>query len=394
MIVKYCPACPGRPYTRKQELDRCPTCGSTLASELLSDSALEGRPELAEAAGWQAFGDDEADLDFAWDSAAFSGQDGESCFGGADDDRGQTVTPPTMASDTPTAEWDIDDGIFGAPLQDLAPREQRALSGKPAFVTFASNSDEGRSSTDAQRDGTICGRVFSYSNTEIEGGNYRRLPFSKVADALFYGQRMDDLLHRFTVRAEDGASRANPYSDVMVNVHGVVAGGMRIADNETVEVSGRYRDGILMAKKIDVITGGGRTTVRFQRSVSAIVYAIIVAVIAAFAIYIGIEHGDVLAGNIVPFLTTWLICAVLLGGLYVGVLTKMGPLAQYFAVKHGKVPIVGVLLVSLLLALILLNSFGIGATVGSALEALAAAVIPIVVVGAVIVMIFKTLIHP
>ena len=71
-----------------------------------------------------------------------------------------------------------------------------------------------------------------------------------------------------------------------------------------------------------------------------------------------------------------------------------GPLAQYFAVKHGKVPIVGILLISLLLALILLNSFGIGTTVGSALEALAAAVIPIVVVGAIIVMIFKTLIHP
>lgn len=339
MIVKYCSKCAGKPYTTDMGLEKCPRCGSTLGIKTVQEDELEDCEELFDTSMSHAQ-EDEHDLDLGY------------ARGG-----------------------EIEEKQKNDSLIDVMPSKTRS-----------------NRSVVHSGDSVLRGKIAQYSSSGKEDGNYHRLFLVKVIDAIIYHQRFEDVLHRFKVRVS-GPSDVfgnTEYKDVWVNAHGTLSGGVQIADYSDVEVYGKYKNGVFMARRINVIDDGFTTPINFQHSAKAILYGILAIFAAIFLIYIGISSDGGFFENIGSFLKTWMISALIVTVLYFIVsFSKLGIMARMTSGKPRKFPLVGILLVSLIIALAFFNSTGIGATVGGALSRILSSAISLIVLFVVLFIVFK-----
>lgn len=340
MLVKYCAKCDGSPYTEDLSVRVCPLCGNSLSVESADDRSLSLRAHLPESEPT-----DELDT---WR-----------------DDLPRTV------SEEPTSVV-------------LVPEDE------PAIDTSGGDSDY----TPIETRGTVAisGKVSQYSSTGSEDGTYRRLLPVKIFQAIVYKQRMEDVLHRFTVRVEQGVDALGyqKYTDIPVNVHGTIAGGLQIFDNTEVEVHGRFYNNILMAERINIINNGYRSRVGFQRSVRAIAYGILAAVMAAFVLFVAISSNGSFVANLKEFCTIWLAMAAVLSVLYfITRFTRFGILSRMVSNRRRSFPLMGILLISLALAFIFANVFGSFAGFGSYMSEWFYSAVPTIVIIIVVIFIIK-----
>lgn len=235
---------------------------------------------------------------------------------------------------------------------------------------------------------TIIGKLTRYSSTNLEKG-YKRLFITKVIDALIYHQRMDDVLHRFTVRVDqdkDAFGYSN-FKDIPVNVHGVIAGGAQLDENADVEVTGTFKNNVLMARSIDIINSGYRSRVKFQHSRQGILYGVLAAIALFFLIYVGASSNGGFFQNIGSFFVAWLVSAAIVTVLYLALF--MSHFGFLLAIRRKGFPFIGILLISFILALLYMNMFGLGTGVGGLLSKALSSILPIIIVIIVIVFVIR-----
>lgn len=311
MIIKSCSKCSGRPYTTNTDMLTCPYCSERLSVELVSLEDLCDRKEISA-------------------TGNYSEQD------------------HTEQDNQNTTGW--------GSVPPVPP------------VSYDNNSSKTENAPDnnhdanlvCKHDNTIRGRISQYSCTGREDGNYRRLFFVRWFQALVYRQRLEDTLHRFTVRVEDekDSSGYSNYRDVPVNVHGTISRGLQLADNMEVEVSGKYNNGVLMASSVHIVNNGYKSKVNFQRSVRAIVSGIVFVLMLLFLCFIGSSSGLGFWIGIGTFLKLWGIYAVVLTVLYlVLAFTRIGIMFTMFRGREARFPIMGILIISMILAVLSLYAF-------------------------------------
>ncbi|MBR4636757.1 MAG: hypothetical protein IKO51_10435 [Clostridia bacterium] len=448
-VVKYCPKCSGRPYTKDHTQTNCPYCSAKLETEMVPDALLANRQVLpsgstrsggapvfggAPSGGSSAFGGASSGGSSAFSgassgknpafggapsggSSAFGGapSGGSSAFGGAPSGKNPAFggapsggssafggTPSGSAAKPTWGSRNTGGSVWPAPVQPpLTPtgkddKGQLTPSGSQhtGLADQANSNGEkplpfsmGKSKLPPTE---IKGKVSQYSNSDIEGGRYRRLFAQKLFDAMLYGQRTEDLLHRFKVRVSEGVDTFGneKYTDVEVNVHGTISGGSLIADNSEVEVSGKYKNGVLMARRINVVNNGYRSPVNFQRSVGGTMYAVLAVAVLAFIIILTAGAGGNFFDKLGKLLTTWLITAAVLTVLYfLFSFSKIGMLSRMSSGKRRSFPLVGILLVSLVIAMLIV--YGFGANAGSLLSGVLSKVISAIVTIVVIFVILK-----
>ena len=350
-------------------MSNCPVCNSELLFEMVSTESIANRPKLS--------------------PVKFNVATHE-----------KTVFPVSSKS-SGGFKQSGDNGLF--PVRPTQEQKEAGTntanlvsttnsSSVPSTISVEGN-NQGSVAPDARSGGTVfTGKVSQYSCTGKEDGNYRRLLITKIIDAVVYHQRFEDVLHRFNVRVENGkdAMGYSQYSDIPVNVHGTIASGMQITDNAEVEVEGKYRNGVLMASKVSVVNNGFNSQIKFQRSVSAIIYGVL-AVVAAIALIVFVANTDGnFFANLKSFLLTWLVMSVVTAVLYlVLIFSKIGFLTRMATGKPKKFPIVGILLFSLIITMIFMNSFGIGASLSGLLSKLLVAIMPAAIIIIAIIFLIK-----
>lgn len=230
---------------------------------------------------------------------------------------------------------------------------------------------------------TIRGKISQYSSSGKEDGTYRRLLPVKLYEAIVYKQRLEDVLHRFTVRVDHGedALGYQKYTDIPVNVHGTISGGLQLVDNAEVAVHGKYKNGVLMADSIYVINNGYESKVGFQHSVKAITYGILATVMFLFICFVVASTNGSFFANIKEFLKVWLIITVVITVLYlITSMSRFGLLTRMFSNKKRSFPLLGILLISLALTFLFLSFFGSLSGFGSALYGLIYSIVPIIII--------------
>ena len=334
MIIKYCKKCPGQPYTIDLNVDSCPRCGSELGLVSIDESELSGRPQLSVAPTPAPNYRDPYSHDDSYGSSNGSGTD----------------------------------------LDHRRPGGRNLVS-----RTTAGKGAETSASLKSVTGSVISGKLTRYSVTDSEKG-YKRLFVIKLFDALVYHQRMDDILHRFTVRVDQGKDSFgySNFKDVPVNVHGVISGGAQLDENADVEVTGKYKNNILMAQSINIVNSGYRSRVNFQRSRQGILYGILAAVAIIFLIYVGVSSKGGFFENIGSFFVAWLISAVIVTVLYF--VLFMSRFGWLMAARNKGFPFAGILLVSFIMALLYMNMFGLGTSVGGALSGALSSILPSIIV--------------
>ncbi|MCM1364406.1 MAG: hypothetical protein NC122_01770 [Faecalibacterium sp.] len=356
MIVKYCPNCIGKPYTADLNKTVCPTCNSTLSNEFVDDTSLSGRLKLPYSSNFSAEETNAHNQTF--NQSAFSG------------------TPEFFTNNF--------QGNNSTTL-DIAPKCNPIVNvSEPISVEEFSNNEQATLVPDK----IIRGKVFQYSSTGKEDGGYRRLIITKLIDAIVYHQRFEDVLHRFTVRVNNGSNNLGfgNYIDIPVNVHGTIASGMQITDNCEVEVTGKYKNGVLMAQNINIVNNGRKSNVKFQRSISSIVYGTLAAIVAVFLIIFSVTSDGNFFQNIKSFLTTWTVVFVILLFLYfIFIFSRTGFFARMTSKKRRRFPFTGLLLASLTITMIILNCFGLGVNFSSVFSSLLSAIMPsVIIIGAIV----------
>lgn len=352
MVVKYCEHCHGRPYTTNLQISKCPKCGKMLGIESADETELEGRREI-----------------FIPEKADFQ-----------KNEYNEDTTPNKLK--WRNEEESLDEERFRTPPAEKKERTKVSVISRKAI------------SNSFIPDKCIRGRVAQYSSTGKEDGEYRRLLPVKIYQAVVYRQRLEDVLHRFTVRVERGedALGYQNYTDIPVNVHGTIAGGLQIVDNAEVEVHGKYKNGVLMADSIYVINNGYESKVGFQHSVKAITYGILSAIMFAFICFVAaLSNGNFFA-NIKEFCSVWFVIAAILTVLYfITSLTKIGLLTRMLSSKRRTFPLFGILLISLALAFLFVNTFGSFAGFGSYLFGWIYLLVPIIIIIAALFFIIKSM---
>lgn len=363
MIIKYCPECIGRPYTTHLDTVNCPVCGAVLASEFVGEDELYTRSKLPE-----SYPTDENSFG---DTSAFP-SDNEDSYE-ANDDNNPFVNPfsgndiKPFNSNPPSAE--VNSAVYQQPV---VPKSEKSNMEK-----------------------VIRGKVASYSSTGKEDGSYRRLLPSKILDALVYHQRLEDVLHRFTVRVDGGSDLMGfgNYVDVPVNVHGTIAGGMQITDNCEVEVKGKYKNHVLMAQSIDIINNGYKSRVKFQHSVKAVFYSILFLIAAVVAIYFAATSDGNFLNELKYFMITWAVIAAITIVLYIIIsFSKLGLLARFASGKSKRFPLLGILVLSFIATVIFIKCIGGVAGLGNLFSNLLIALLPLVILIAGVIILFKAII--
>lgn len=341
MLVKYCGICSGRPYTTEMQLNNCPKCGSQLSIESADEIELEERVQIVVP---QKPISDNGGFEDTLPNKPFSNF-------GADNENDIDADYP---QNVPAEKTDSSKNVFFS------------TSKKGAFVS----------------DKTIRGKVVQYSSSGREDGIYRRHLPVKIYQALVYRQRLEDVLHRFLVRVEQGEDGLG-YQDsvyIPVNVHGTISGGLQIYDNAEVEVHGKYRNSVLMADRVDIINNGYKSKVGFQRSVKAITYGILFAIILALICFVAASSNGTFLADAKEFCVVWLVFAAILTIIYLMLsLTKIVLFARMFSNKRRSFPFVGILIISLVLALLFVSVFGSFAGFASFLSGWIYALIPIII---------------
>lgn len=375
MVIKCCPRCTGRPYTRNYDLVLCPKCGAVLELESIPEQQLSSRARLDEPGS-----------------------------GGADVPGG--VTPPgqSAAQRTPQSAPRKPSRHSPQPQADPKPRDPQPPwkptgSGPVAQPITGTHTAHDNRRVEAALGTTIRGRISQYSSTGSEDGNYRRLLVQRIYDAIVYKQRFENLLHRFTVRVEGGtdAFGNQEYFDVPVNVHGTIAGGMQLADNNEVEVTGTYRGGTLMAREVTIIANGYRTPVQFQRAVGLITLSIAALVALIFGIYVAVDssNGGSIWPTIVDFLKTWGVVSLILLVLYVMFcVSRFGFQLMLLMRGQRSHPLLTIVLLGFILTVLILAKFGSAGNLLSALSSLGAAILPSAIVLLLMIFLVFRLIFP
>ena len=375
MVIKCCPRCTGRPYTRNYDLVLCPKCGAVLELESIPEQQLSSRARLDEPGS-----------------------------GGADVPGG--VTPPgqSAAQRTPQSAPRKPSRHSPQPQADPKPRDPQPPwkptgSGPVAQPITGTHTAHDNRRVEAALGTTIRGRISQYSSTGSEDGNYRRLLVQRIYDAIVYKQRFENLLHRFTVRVEGGtdAFGNQEYFDVPVNVHGTIAGGMQLADNNEVEVTGTYRGGTLMAREVTIIANGYRTPVQFQRAVGLIALSIAALVALIFGIYVAVDssNGGSIWPTIVDFLKTWGVVSLILLVLYVMFcVSRFGFQLMLLMRGQRSHPLLTIVLLGFILTVLILAKFGSAGNLLSALSSLGAAILPSAIVLLLMIFLVFRLIFP
>lgn len=349
MVVKYCEHCQGRPYTTDLQINTCPKCGKILGIESADEMELEGRREL-----------------LIPEKASFK-----------EDEFDEETAPNKL-------KWRNEN-------ESLDKEHHRSLPTEKTKVSVLHKKDTSDSFVPGE---CIRGKVAQYSSTGKEDGQYRRLLPVKIYQAIVYRQRLEDVLHRFTIRVEQGedALGYQKYTDIPVNVHGTISGGLQIVDNAEVEVHGKYRNGVLMADSIYVINNGYESKVGFQHSVKAITYGILSAIMLAFICFVAASTNGNFIANIKEFCTVWFVIAAVLTVLYlITSLTKIGLLTRMFSNRRRSFPLLGILLISLALAFLFVNYFGSIAGLGSYLSGWIYSLVPIIIIVVALFFIIKSL---
>ena len=382
MVIKYCPKCEGKPYTKDFNASVCNICGSSLLSELSSEEELRGRREMSVSEDESIGGASADGFGFDEESSAFNDtsfdENEPNPFGFGDFDKKNSGS-----EELPTEYHDSSIDVSKDPEVS------------PSIFSYKGNSASGEIRANKKDIGTVIrGKVSNYTNSQKENSGYRRLFIKKIFDAIVYRQRFDDTLHSFAVRVNNGkdAFGNQIYTDVPVNMHGIVSGGIQLTDNMEVEVTGKYCNGILMADNVSVLNNGFKSPVKLQHSAKAILYGILAIFAVAFLIYIGVSSGGSFFTNIGSFLKIWLISAAIVTILYfLLTFSKIGIMARMATGKPRKFPLIGILLVSLVFALLFINSFGVGASVGNALSGIFSSVISFVILLIILFVVFKLL---
>lgn len=362
MIIKYCSNCFGSPYTENLDLENCPLCGSLLSTKMINDkSELSNWPKLP--SGFGAFDFDSQDMKGAFDAKP---QESNESFGAFDD-----------------AMYDTENRDNGFSDIDIDSHEE-STSGCV-------------SKPNGTMDVCIRGKVSQYTVVNGKSGQYRRLFLRKLWQAIKYGQRLEDVLHIFTVtenvgRDDMGYSVTNTY---VVNVHGSINYGASIVDHEDVEVKGRFtHDNILMAKEVNVLNGNMSTPVKFQHSVKFIAISCVIIAILLLVLFTATGAGGSAMGNIRDFIVTMFTIYIALLVLYlIASFTRIGFMVRLLSGgRKGKTPLLTMLIISFILTLIVYNVFGIGATIGNMIASVLGAIGPIIIVIIGVVILLKAII--
>lgn len=377
MVIKFCPHCPGKPYTEDVSQYTCPQCGTLLESEITEVGALLGRTRLqfsnssgygdsfntTDSWGWgnesqnQSFGSDvpgwgnkSEPTDWKWgegpDPTGWGDNSNENPF--EFDDMGSGSNMPAAKQNTA--------GGFPIPAND---------EGSTPVSQIYPPTDSSSTAAVSSAKGTVrvYGKIASYTNTIRENSRYGRMFITKLIDAICYRQRMEDVLHSFTVRVTEGIGSYSDiqYRDIPVNVHGTITGGLQLADNQEVEISGKMRNGILMAESILVVSSNHASPIHFQHSQVAALYAILAAGVIGCLIYAGVKSDGAFFDNIGRFLKIWgitfAVCVVL---YFVLSLSKTGLLLRISGGGKRRFPLLFLILFSLIIALLIATSPPIG----------------------------------
>ena len=318
-----------------RQADKCPRCKSTLRIESCEEYELESRPEISMPA---VPSDDtyEKPHESPYNHSAYGKKKKDSR---ADENKGEYDEPkvPVAQPKNTVPEKKSNEGIF------------------------TRNAGDVKSYAAARGDTFISGRVSQYSSTGKEDGSYRRLFPVKLYQAVVYRQRLEDVLHRFTVRVVTGKDSLGyeDYTDIPVNVHGTIAGGLQITDNSEVEVRGRFCDGVLMAYDIRMINNGSRSKVGFQRNIRAITIGIVAAILFAGVCYFGSTSVVGFGDSVKTLLASWLISFIVLTVLYIiFAFTKVGLMMSMFRGERRKFPFLTIAVVSFALAFFISRLIG------------------------------------
>lgn len=309
MVIKYCSVCQGKPYTRDLQMDICPECMSNLNIELVDEYELESRPVLSSC-----------------------NQQGE------DNNDALPVDDYTDTSNVPDVKRN-----GGVPVVDDG--------GSQGFVHPRERDENDRPQN------VIRGKVYRYSSSGGEDGSYRRYLPVRIFQALVYRQRLEDVIHRFSVHVEfpsDSMGYDNSI-DIPVNAHGTIAGGLQLTDGDEVEVHGKYLNENFMAERIYIMNNGYRTQVRFQRSVRTIVCGIVLAVLMIAALSASGTIGDDFFTNLGTFFVGWAASFLLVTIIYfiLGI-TKIGIFVRAVSREKPKFPFFVILVISAILSLLFL----------------------------------------
>ena len=412
--IKFCPKCSGHPYTLSLTMTHCPICNTPLRREYVGDDGLSGRRRLPNEPGGRIspfgqndgsspFSDPDTDSDthdpFQGSSSSPFGSDRDRPFGsGGDSPFGSGGDSPFgSGGDSPfgSGETGGTPGPLGNPQNGNGNKPQIPGSGKKGLkerggahiTTPVTPTTVGSGSASSKGEVRIRGKVTHYSNSEHEGGHYKRLLFQRIIDALVYGQRIEDLVHRFVVRVSTGtdAYGNETYTDIPVNVHGTISSGAQLCDNIDVEVIGKYRksNGTLMAKKIHMLNSGGRSMVSFQHSPKAILYGVLAIIALILLVIVGFSSNGGFFQNIGSFFKTWLGTAVVLTVLYfISMFSRSKILYMLLSGRRRGFPLTGILLISLIITVLLLFA-------GTSLSGLISSIISSVVILIVLIVILK-----
>ena len=367
MIIKYCPKCSGRPYTEDFLMISCPCCNSALSSEMINNAQdLAGRTKI---------GGVPVSFDTGTDnSASASVQD--NVFGGGSVDPfssvGTAVEVPDLSGILNTEKKHRKSKV-PAKAPEALPKIFETSTEDPATVVL----QEGLPTT-------IRGKITQYSSTGKEDGEYRRLFPVKVYQAIVYRQRLEDVLHRFTVKVErkEDMMGYQDYIGVPVNVHGTISGGLQLVDNAEVEVHGKYSNGVLMADSIYVISNGYKNKVGFQRSIRAITNGILIGIILAIICYVGAVSDLNFFDAVKKFSIVWLVFSIILIAIYaLFSLRQAAMLFKMFSDKKRTFPLIPLLLVAEVLAFLFVIAFGSFAGFGTfVLNGIAGLILPVIII--------------
>lgn len=328
MIIKYCKNCLGEPYTKRLDIDVCPMCGNELKMISVDETELALRDEFEQSA-----------LEFSRKELLSENDEGDKNLFELDSEKTENKLLPNIS-----------------------------------FYKHTTLPDKG-----TLNEPYVVGKLTRYSKADEDSG-YKRLFIGKIIDAIFYKQRMEDVLHRFTVRVDCGkdALGHNEFKDIPVNVHGVIASGLQLDENCDVEVKGKYKNNVLMASEINVLNSGFKSKVHFQHSRGAIAYGILAIIALIFFIYVGLSSDGGFFANIKEFFVVWLVSAVVITILYFALfLSKLGVLLLMG--KKKSFPFVGILLCSFICALLFMNVFGLGTGVGDLFSGWLSSIMPIII---------------
>lgn len=308
MVIKYCPFCVGKPYTDDLSRGICPNCGTELLTEMVSGSnGPEGRYRLSFSDNASAGNSNSTVSSLTDNSSVSSSVSGNvSAFGG---DGGFNVTP----------------------------------SGANSFT----------------------GKVVNYTCAQGEKDRAIRRPFlKKLYQFIVYGQKSDDVLHRFFLYT--GQSNNIGYSDssnIPVNVYGSISDGMIIDNNEMLEIRGKFRrDKIFMAREAYIVNNGNPVKIRFRHSPKFIADLIWASIIIILSIFTAITYDGTFVEGISSLAITWILMTLIFLILYFALLKWI---ALILLIKKGSKTIGGLFASSFIASLVFMNRELIWASTGN-----------------------------